>query len=210
MSTIRIGVIGRIVAKACLGFLLTTGSFGVGGCSTERASSAARSPSGEGESAFFPNSLSSDAAPTGTPVPFAGGAVAGAQPESRELVTVVGLVRPRLLLPGLRRHRYAVVELSIRNVGSVIYADSPGQEVSLVSSTTGGYVGHVTRPPVRVRGCRRDLSRPVQLAPGGRLDGCVFFLLPPGQRVTAVQYHTQGGEGPNAATWALSRWQIHG
>jgi hypothetical protein len=136
--------------------------------------------------------------------------VAGARPESRELVTIFGLVRPRLQLPGHRADRYAAVKLSIQNIGAVKYADSPGQEVSLVSETTGGYVGRVMHQPVRARGCRRDLSRFVELPPGGHLVGCVFFLLPPRQRVAAVQYHTQGGDGPNAATWALSRWEIHG
>lgn len=210
MRTIGIEFPAGLPGRAFLGCLLAAASLCVGGCGGGRAHSSVKASSAEGESAFFPNSLSSDAAPIGTAVPFAGGAVAGARPVSRELVTIAGVVRPRLPLPRQGRYRYAAVELTIRNVGSAFYVDSPGKELSLVSSTTGGHTGRVTRPPVRLRGCRRDVSKPVRVAPGGRLDGCVFFLLPPSQRVSAVQYQTQGGYGPNIATWALNRWQIHG
>lgn len=199
----------RTVVGVRLGAVVGAVALFAAGCGSPRATVASRIPLAKGESTVFPNSLSSDAAPTGTAVPFAGGAVAGAQPVSRELVTIIGLVRPHPM-SGSSGHRFAGVELAIQNVGPTPYVDVPGRDVSLVSSTTGGYVGRLTRPPMRVGRCRQDLSKPMQLPPGRRVEGCVFFLLPRGQHVTAVQYQTQGGYGPNIATWALNRWQIHG
>ena len=147
-------------------------------------------------------------------LPFSGGAAPGAAPESREFVAVDGVFDPiTMALSNLRPPagtRLLAVRLTIEDIGGSTYRDDPGHEVSLVSESTGGYVGKPVAYTGRPRGCPRSLLKPIKLSAGHSVTGCVVFQVPVSQHITAVQYQTEGGAGGNRATWAVNRFDVHG
>ncbi len=97
--------------------------------------------------------------------------------------------------------RYVGIKLSIQSTGTIPYSDSPGNELSLISKSTGGPVGQAMPGTTGPGQCATDLSTSVNIAPGQTERGCVFFQVPAGQQLSAVQYQTQGGGPGYQATW---------
>lgn len=158
-----------------------------------------------------------EASALGASLPFSGDGDPASNPQPWELVTVSRVTRRGWLetpsgrrLRSAPRYNYVEVELAIHNVGKPIYRDNPGRETSLVSRSTGGYVGRPIRAAETEGPCANDLLRVIVLHTGQTARGCVFFSVPLTQRVSAVQYKTDGGRGENAATWALDRFEVHG
>jgi hypothetical protein len=158
-----------------------------------------------------------EATALGTSIPFIGNAATGSYRESRELVSVVRVIEPAAVarLSGARRgaaagSRLLAVELSIEDIGPPTYRGNPGRDTSLISENTGGHVGRRVSGVVGSGLCARNLMRPIALESGQRARGCVFFEIPITQRVSAIQYETQGGTGQNIATWAVHRSAVHG
>lgn len=153
----------------------------------------------------------------GVSIPFIGDAAPRVHSEARELVAIVRMMEPAAIARPSGDHlvpaagfRYLAVGLRIDNVGAPTYRGNPGQETSLISQNLGGHVGQrvagVTGPGL----CARNLLRSIALRSGQTARGCVFFKIPTIQRVSAVQYETQGGIGQNIATWAVNRSSVHG
>jgi hypothetical protein len=174
-------------------------------------------PGGLGSAVESQGSRITEASALGARLPFSGGGDPASNPQSWELVTVSRVTRRGWLenpaggrLRSALQNTYVEVELTIHNVGKPIYRDNPGRETSLVSASTGGYVGRRIRAAETEGPCRNDLLRVIVLRIGQTARGCVFFSVPLAQRVSAVEYQTDGGRGENAATWALDRFAIHG
>ena len=142
---------------------------------------------------------------------FAGGEIVGEGAGEEVSVTVQRVIDPatkgviELGTPaqpppaGMRR---VAVKLSLVSIGTAPYSDSPGQELSLISKSTGGPVGQATPGTTGPGQCATDLSTSVNIASGETERGCVFFQVPSDQQISAVQYQTQGGG--YVATWTVS------
>ena len=153
----------------------------------------------------------------GTSIPFSGDAAPGVHPDPRELVTVVRVIEPAAVarsaggrLRAKAGFGYLSVELSIHDLGPTAYRGNPGQETSLISENTGGHFGRRLGGVAGPGLCATNLMRAIALAAGQTVRGCLFFEVPVTQRVSAVQYQTQGGIGENIATWAVNRSAVHG
>lgn len=158
-----------------------------------------------------------EAVALGASIPFTGDGNPGAGNEPRELVTVARVFQPAATRgpSGERRaapagYRLVEVDLRLRELAAPAYHGNPGGETSLISESTGGYVGRRVAGIAASATCRRNLLRTVSITRGEAVRGCVFFEVPASQRVNAVQFDTHVGIGQNVATWAVNRSDVHG
>lgn len=144
---------------------------------------------------------------------FAGGVIIGQGADEMASVTVQHVIDPAdrgvislgiAAPPAPSGQRRVAIELSVQNIGSGSWSESPGDLLSLISKSTNGPVGQALPGTTGPGQCATDLSQAANIAPGQTEKGCVFFQVPTDQQIRAVQFETQDGEGGNLATWNVS------
>lgn len=96
--------------------------------------------------------------------------------------------------------RFVGVQITIRNVGSVVYSDSPSNGSTLLSDTNEQATDEiVTGGP-----CGNDFQSSVNIAPGGVQQGCIPFELPDGQSAKLFQYTLDSGFADQTGQWSLA------
>lgn len=205
-------------ASAVAALIAVAATAGCGGETKTVTETAAASVATSSSSASVPppttttssatNSTTSGPLQLGQSATFAGDQIIGSGAGEQVAVTVVKFVDPATqgiislgvaAPPAPPGQRYVEVELKLDSEGTAAYSDSPGDELSLMSRSTGGPVGQAMPETTGPGQCATDLSTSVNIAPGQTERGCVYFQVPAGQKIDAVQYQTQGGD--YQATW---------
>lgn len=118
-------------------------------------------------------------------------------------MTVTGLLDPapaspadKTLRPG---DRFAGIEVRLRNIGDVVYSESPLSDSKLfvAGGTEAGGVNLLGGP------CGGRFALHVALRPGARASGCVPFELGSDQRPDRFQFALDSGYGTEVGTWRL-------
>lgn len=96
--------------------------------------------------------------------------------------------------------RFVGVQLTLKNVGSVVYSDSPSNGATLLSNTNEQAQGEiVTGGP-----CGNDFQSSVNIAPGDTEQGCVPFEMPTGQNPSSFQFTLSSGFADQTGQWSLA------
>jgi hypothetical protein len=97
-------------------------------------------------------------------------------------------------------HRYVGVQITLKNVGSVPYSDSPSNGSTLLSNTNEQAQGTI----VSGGPCGNDFQSSVKIAPGGSEQGCIPFELADGQSPETFQFTLDSGFANQTGQWSLA------
>jgi hypothetical protein len=95
--------------------------------------------------------------------------------------------------------RFVGVQITLKNVGSVPYSDSPSNGATLLSNTNEQAQGQiVTGGP-----CGNGFQSSVKLALGDTQQGCLPFELPIGQTPSTFQFTLNSGFADQTGQWSV-------
>lgn len=97
--------------------------------------------------------------------------------------------------------RFVGVQITLRNVGSVPYSDSPSNGATLLSNTNE----QAQREIVTGGPCGNDFASSVNISPGDTEQGCVPFEMPTGQTSNAFQFTLDSGFANQTGQWSLTQ-----
>jgi hypothetical protein len=96
--------------------------------------------------------------------------------------------------------RYVAITLRLKNVGSVVYSDSPSNGATILTAE-----GRQGKTAVLTAGeCSEGFAESVRIAPGESQEGCVAFELPERETAARVQWTPSSGYGEQTAEWSLA------
>lgn len=95
--------------------------------------------------------------------------------------------------------RYVGVQITLRNVGSAPYSDSPSNGATLISNANEQAQSTI----VSGGPCGNDFQSSVKLAPGTTQQGCVPFQLSDGQIAKTFQFTLDSGFANQTGQWTL-------
>lgn len=96
--------------------------------------------------------------------------------------------------------RYVGVQITLKNVGSTAYSDSPGNGSTLLSNTNEQAKTEI----VSGGPCGNDFQSSANIAPGATQQGCIPFELPTGQQAGAFQFTLNSGFADQTGQWSLA------
>lgn len=92
------------------------------------------------------------------------------------------------------------VTFRLKNVGTVLYSDSPSNGAVILTSS-----GQRGKTAVLTEGsCSEGFAESVKIAPGESQEGCIAFELPVGAEPAKFQWTPSSGYGEETAEWSLS------
>jgi hypothetical protein len=96
--------------------------------------------------------------------------------------------------------RFIGVQITLRNVGSTPYSDSPSNGATLLSNNDEQATGEiVTGGP-----CGNDFQSSANIAPGDQQQGCLPFELPVGETASSFQFTLDSGFAGQTGQWSLA------
>jgi hypothetical protein len=96
--------------------------------------------------------------------------------------------------------RFVGVQITLHNVGTVPYSDSPSNGATLLSSDDEQAESEiVTGGP-----CANGFASDVKIAPGDSQQGCVAFELPDGESPATFQFTLDSGFADDTGQWSLA------
>ena len=96
--------------------------------------------------------------------------------------------------------RFVGVQITLKNVGSATYSDSPSNSATLLSNTNEqAKTAIVSGGP-----CGNDFQSSANIAPGATEQGCVPFQVPTGQSATSLQFTLNSGFANQTGQWSLA------
>ena len=96
--------------------------------------------------------------------------------------------------------RYIGVQITLRNVGSVAYSDSPSNGATLLSNENEQATGEI----VSGGPCGNDFQSSANIAPGDEQQGCLPFELPRGETPSSFQFTLDSGFADQTGQWSLA------
>lgn len=95
--------------------------------------------------------------------------------------------------------RFVGVQITLKNVGSVAYSDSPSNGATLLSDTNE----QATSEDVSGGPCGNDFESSANIAPGNTQQGCIPFEMPTGQAPGTFQFTLDSGFANQTGQWSL-------
>jgi hypothetical protein len=95
--------------------------------------------------------------------------------------------------------RFVGVQITLRNVGTVAYSDSPSNGATLLSNIDEQAKGEI----VSGGPCGNDFQSSANVAPGDTQEGCIPFELPSGQTPKTFQFTLNSGFADQTGQWSL-------
>jgi hypothetical protein len=96
--------------------------------------------------------------------------------------------------------RYVGVQITLRNVGTVAYSDSPSNGATLLGSDDEQAESEI----VEGGPCGNDFSASVHIAVGDLQRGCLPFELPDGKAAGSFQFTLDSGFAGQTGQWSLA------
>lgn len=96
--------------------------------------------------------------------------------------------------------RYVGVQITLKNVGSVAYSDSPSNGATLLSNTNEQAQSEV----VSGGPCSNDFGSSANIASGDTQQGCLAFELPTGETPSTFQFTLNSGFADQTGQWSLA------
>jgi hypothetical protein len=183
----------RVVLVAALAVVLASAAMGSDSCGTSTKTTADKSGSGGGGGSEGPQT-----ARLGDTITLTG----FSDKETIE-VTPTKVLDPlpvgSLDEPLNKQARFVGVELTLKNVGSKTYNDSPSNGATVV--TSNDQQGDST---VVIEGpCSGGFASHANISPGSQLRGCLPFEVPGKKPVVKFQFTLASGFGPQSGEWAI-------
>jgi hypothetical protein len=118
-------------------------------------------------------------------------------------VTVDGVMDPLTVGPDDQAdsgQRFVGVQITLKNVGSSAYSDSPSNGATLLSDSNEQAQSQiVTGGP-----CGNGFQSSVNIAPGDTQQGCIPFEMPNGQSPNTFQFTLNSGFANQTGQWSLA------
>ncbi|WP_285701876.1 DUF4352 domain-containing protein [Actinomadura sp. NBRC 104412] len=95
-------------------------------------------------------------------------------------------------------HRFAAVQIRLKNVGSTTYDDSPGNGAQLIDDEDQQYNDNLNEIALGP-----SIGASVKLAPGSSRKGYLVFSVPKKAKLSKFQFTLDSGFGPQAGEWLL-------
>lgn len=96
--------------------------------------------------------------------------------------------------------RFVGVQITLHNVGSISYSDSPANGATLLSNVNE----QATSEIVSGGPCGNNFSASANIAPGGTQQGCLPFEMPDGQTPGMFQFTLNSGFANQTGQWSLT------
>jgi hypothetical protein len=96
--------------------------------------------------------------------------------------------------------RFVGIQISLKNVGSAPYSDSPSNGATLLSTTNEQAQSQI----VSGGPCGNDFGSSAKIAPGDSQQGCLAFQMPVRQTAGTFQFTLNSGFGDQTGQWSLS------
>jgi hypothetical protein len=120
----------------------------------------------------------------------------------RMAVTVTGVMDPLQVGQGDQAdsgQRFIGVQITLKNVGSAAYSDSPSNGATLLSNANEqAQSGLVSGGP-----CGNNFATSANIAPGNVQQGCIPFEMPTGQTPATFQFTLDSGFANQTGQWSL-------
>jgi hypothetical protein len=162
------------------------------------APSVTTTPAASPPPAAVPAAAASSAAHAGSTISLAGNG-----PGEKLAVTLVKVhqhvAATEFETPG-RGHRFASVQLRVRNTGTGSFSDSMSNEVVVVDQKGQSYDAAIATGV----GCPQ-FADTEKLAPGDSGLGCVVFEVPRSSRIVKVQVTMDSGEASQTGEWTVGK-----
>jgi uncharacterized protein DUF4352 len=96
--------------------------------------------------------------------------------------------------------RFVGIQITLKNVGSAAYSDSPSNGSTLLSNTNEQAKGQI----VSGGPCGNDFASSANIAPGDTQKGCIPFEMPVGQTPATFQFTLNSGFADQTGQWSLA------
>jgi Domain of unknown function (DUF4352) len=96
--------------------------------------------------------------------------------------------------------RFVGIQITLKDVGSVAYSDSPSNGSTLLSNTNEQAMGQI----VSGGPCGNDFASSANIAPGNTQQGCIPFEMPVGQTPATFQFTLNSGFANQTGQWSLA------
>jgi hypothetical protein len=105
----------------------------------------------------------------------------------------------RFFGPG-KNKRLVAVQIVLKNTGSAVYSDSPGNGAELIDAQGQSYSENL----IGNRSCQAFAQGSATVRPGDSRLGCLTFTVPKDTAIAGFQFTLDSGFGPETGEWNLS------